>query len=260
MGKTYAAYLNRFFEMADTEPFQMSDIALYITLVRHASRQGWPDEFQVSTEAMLSSIPGMARQTMINARQRLTERGLITYKAGERRSKSPSYRLLTKSESLPPLLDQKAGDNTLIKNKKIDNYPPPPPHAREAEQKFFSEMASDQIFQEQLAMTLGFAKARMTIAEIPELLDRFRTQCEMDQETHEDLRKAKRHFRDWLRKEVQWRLKTKSETKTNPQHNNTTNNPNTNNSNANNKNQRNAYGAGPAGRPDTGSGRHGLNE
>lgn len=121
-------------------------------------------------------------------------------------------------------------------------------------------MASDQIFQEQLAMTLGFAKARMTIAEIPELLDRFRTQCEMDQETHEDLRKAKRHFRDWLRKEVQWRLKTKSETKTNPQHNNTTNNPNTNNSNANNKNQRNAYGAGPAGRPDTGSGRHGLNE
>lgn len=113
--------MQRFWRENEYEPFSTAAIALYFFLIDRANSRRWQMPFKCPTSVISSSI-NVTRQTVVNAREALRERKLITYSKGTGKGSHPMYSLvLTDSlsdnmtECLPdclpePLQDSKTED------------------------------------------------------------------------------------------------------------------------------------------------------
>lgn len=109
--------MQRFWRENEYEPFSTAAIALYFFLIDRANSRRWQMPFKCPTSVISSSI-NVTRQTVVNAREALRERKLITYSKGTGKGSHPMYSLVltdfltdNQTEGLQePLQDSKTGE------------------------------------------------------------------------------------------------------------------------------------------------------
>ena len=95
----YISLLNKFWIAHESERFTPCEMAMYFYLLKRFNDARWPDELSVSMESITLST-GTHKQTILNARQRLADVGLIdvkTNKGGRRTCAIYSFKRVQKS-------------------------------------------------------------------------------------------------------------------------------------------------------------------
>lgn len=83
---TYIDYLNHFNLWLESNALEASAQLMYFKLLNVFNRAGWPDTVQVDNRRMELMLGGVAKTTVIRARDRLIEAGLIRFRRGRRGS------------------------------------------------------------------------------------------------------------------------------------------------------------------------------
>ena len=133
---TYIDYINQFWQTQANVQFSPNEAYLYFFLLKECNSRGWENPFECPNRRIVLSI-GVSEPTMIDCRNRLQQKGLITFEAGKKRAKSPVYYLNDLSKPFSKNLSKTFSKNlskTLSSNKdlrlKTDNsgelFPPPP--------------------------------------------------------------------------------------------------------------------------------------
>lgn len=84
--------MQRFWRENEYEPFSTAAIALYFFLIDRANTRRWQMPFKCPTSVISTAIQ-VTRQTVVNAREALSERNLITYSKGTGKGSHPMYSL-----------------------------------------------------------------------------------------------------------------------------------------------------------------------
>jgi hypothetical protein len=87
----YIILLNQFWQLRREVPFSNAEADLYFCLVEISNGLQWKNPFQQSN-ALIGATIGVSEKTLINARNRLKQNGLIDFDPGSKRNPS-SYRL-----------------------------------------------------------------------------------------------------------------------------------------------------------------------
>ncbi len=85
--------MQRFWRENEYEPFSTAAIALYFFLIDRANTRRWQMPFKCPTSVISSAIQ-VTRQTVVNARESLRVRNLITYSKGTGKGSHPMYSLV----------------------------------------------------------------------------------------------------------------------------------------------------------------------
>ena len=135
----YIELINRFWLVDLEASFSHLETRLYFKLLEISNRLGWPDGFKYPNSRLEAEV-GTRTKNLIQARQRLIDHGLISYKKGTTRN-AGNYRLLSTLQSFEPTKESNQESNlgtnqgsngkvirgTLIKqNKTKDNTPKVP--------------------------------------------------------------------------------------------------------------------------------------
>ena len=81
---TYIDYLNTFNLWLESNALEASAQLMYFKLLHVFNRAGWPETVQVDNRRMELMLGGVAKTTVIRARERLTEAGFIRFQRGRR--------------------------------------------------------------------------------------------------------------------------------------------------------------------------------
>lgn len=85
--------MQRFWRENEYEPFSTAEIALYFFLINRANTRRWQMPFKCPTSIISTTIQ-VTRQTVVNARESLRVRNLITYTKGTGKGAHPMYSLV----------------------------------------------------------------------------------------------------------------------------------------------------------------------
>lgn len=85
--------MQRFWRENEYEPFSTAEIALYFFLIDRANSRRWQMPFKCPTSVISNAIQ-VTRQTVVNARESLRIRNLITYTKGTGKGTHPMYSLV----------------------------------------------------------------------------------------------------------------------------------------------------------------------
>lgn len=85
--------MQRFWRENEYEPFSTAAIALYFFLIDRANSRRWQMPFKCPTSVISTAIQ-VTRQTVVNARESLRARNLITYSKGTGKGSHPLYSLV----------------------------------------------------------------------------------------------------------------------------------------------------------------------
>lgn len=80
--------ISSFWRENEYEPFSTAEIALYFFLIDRANTRRWQMPFKCPTSVISTEIQ-VTRQTVVNAREALSERNLITYSKGTGKGSHP---------------------------------------------------------------------------------------------------------------------------------------------------------------------------
>lgn len=100
--------MQRFWQENEYEPFSTAAIALYFFLIYRANSRRWQMPFKCQTSVISTAIQ-VTRQTVVNAREALSERNLITYSKGTGKGSHPMYSLVLTDELTECLTDELTG-------------------------------------------------------------------------------------------------------------------------------------------------------
>ena len=100
--------MQRFWRENEYEPFSTAEIALYFFLINRANSRRWLMPFKCPTSVISTSIQ-VTRQTVVNAREALSERNLITYSKGTGKGSHPMYSLVLTDALMECLPDELTG-------------------------------------------------------------------------------------------------------------------------------------------------------
>lgn len=85
--------MQRFWRENEYEPFSTAAIAMYFFLIDRANSRRWQMPFKCPTSVISTAIK-VTRQTIVNARESLRARNLITYSKGTGKGYYPMYSLV----------------------------------------------------------------------------------------------------------------------------------------------------------------------
>lgn len=85
--------ISSFWRENEYEPFSTAEIALYFFLIDRANTRRWQMPFKCPTSVISTAIQ-VTRQTVVNARESLRERNIITYSKGTGKGSHPMYSLV----------------------------------------------------------------------------------------------------------------------------------------------------------------------
>lgn len=108
--------MQRFWRENEYEPFSTAEIALYFFLINRANSRRWLMPFKCPTSVISTAIQ-VTRQTVVNAREALSERNLITYSKGTGKGSHPMYSLVLTdalTEGLPDELTVTLQDGSTV--------------------------------------------------------------------------------------------------------------------------------------------------
>ena len=100
--------MQRFWRENEYEAFSTAEIALYFFLIDRANSRRWQMPFKCPTSVISTAIQ-VTRQTVVNAREALSERNLITYSKGTGKGSHPMYSLVSSDALTECLPDELTG-------------------------------------------------------------------------------------------------------------------------------------------------------
>ena len=90
---TLIDFFNQFWKVNKNVSFTPSEAYLYLYLLSVWNSTGRKESFICRTSEITSDL-GLTKPTLIDCRKRLVKKGLITFKEGNRKAKSPCYSLV----------------------------------------------------------------------------------------------------------------------------------------------------------------------
>jgi len=105
--ETYTAMMRHFWQCQREHSFQPSEIAVYVHLVDTCFMLEWKNPFK-HANGYLCGVLGISEKTLISARNRLQQAGLVGFQSGKHRRDLSTYTLLylEKAVNIPPLRAQ----------------------------------------------------------------------------------------------------------------------------------------------------------
>lgn len=97
----YIELINLFWQIRRKVRLSSSEADLYYFLMQESNARQWENPFECTNGIVCATI-GFSEKTMIDARNRLKEKGLIDFEAGQRRLRSPVYTLLYNKKGCRP--------------------------------------------------------------------------------------------------------------------------------------------------------------
>ena len=107
----YLDLINRFWVMNRIESFSASEVYVYFFLLNEFNTRSWQNPIDIPNKLITVSI-GISEKALIEIRNRLQQKGLITFESGNKKAKSPNYYL--------PEVSKKVS-NEVSKNSSRDN-------------------------------------------------------------------------------------------------------------------------------------------
>lgn len=89
----YIELINHFWKERRRTRLASTEADLYYFLMQESNIRGWENPFECSNGLIAATI-GVTEKTLIDARSRLQQKGLISFVPGQRKKKSPVYTLL----------------------------------------------------------------------------------------------------------------------------------------------------------------------
>ena len=98
----YIELINQFWKLRRSKKVTSTQADLYYCLLQECNLRDWENPFEFSNTTLCATI-GLSEPTMIDARKKLKQLGLINFESGERKAKSPLYYLnnLSKNRAKP---------------------------------------------------------------------------------------------------------------------------------------------------------------
>jgi len=115
-GVNIYSLISSFWRENTYEPFSTAEIALYFFLIDRANSRQWEMPFMCPTSVISNAIQ-VTRQTVVNARESLRTRNLITYSKGTGKGSHPMYSLVLTdalTECLPDGLSDTLQDSLTV--------------------------------------------------------------------------------------------------------------------------------------------------
>lgn len=100
--------ISSFWRENEYEPFSTAAIAMYFFLIDRANSRRWQMPFKCPTSVISTAIQ-VTRQTVVNARESLQDRNLITYSKGTGKGSHPMYSLVLTDGLTECLQDELTG-------------------------------------------------------------------------------------------------------------------------------------------------------
>ena len=104
-----------------------NDICLYFFILDECNKRDWPDAIELPNGRILFET-GLSERALVESRNRLQQKGFITFESGSRRSKSPTYCLQYEGKKVGKKVGKtvgktegKTGGKTGGKNSSRDN-------------------------------------------------------------------------------------------------------------------------------------------
>ena len=79
--------------------FSPNEVFLYFYLLNECNIRGWQNPFEHPNKTIVLAT-GISEKTVIEVRNRLQQKGLITFESGKKNAKSPVYYLLDESKTV----------------------------------------------------------------------------------------------------------------------------------------------------------------
>ncbi len=89
----YIELINHFWKERRRTRLTSTEADLYYFLMQESNIRGWENPLECSN-ALIAATIGVTEKTLIDARSRLQQKGLISFVPGQRKKKSPVYTLL----------------------------------------------------------------------------------------------------------------------------------------------------------------------
>jgi hypothetical protein len=89
----YIELINQFWQVRRGKRITSTQADLYFCLLQESNTRNWENPFTFSNVQICANI-GVSEPTLIDARARLKQLGLIDFEPGERKSTSPRYKIL----------------------------------------------------------------------------------------------------------------------------------------------------------------------
>ena len=86
----YINLINRFWVRNRIDPLKPNDICLYFFILDECNKRDWPDAIELPNGRILFET-GLSERALVESRNRLQQKGFISFESGSRRSKSPTY-------------------------------------------------------------------------------------------------------------------------------------------------------------------------
>lgn len=215
---TYIDYINQFWKMNRSVEFSPNEVFLYFYLLNECNIRGWQNPFEHPNKTIVLAT-GISEKTVIEVRNRLQQKGLITFESGKKNAKSPVYYLLdeskTVSKTVSKEVSKRVSKTVNINNKTKDNKTISPLRACVGElfpdDSFFNksldncytELKSNQSWAETVTMNIRSSGNRdFALESFYEYLKQFFMKLQNEGETVKTPKDAMSHFARWLQIEL----------------------------------------------------------
>lgn len=215
---TYIDYINQFWKMNRSVEFSPNEVFLYFYLLNECNIRGWQNPFEHPNKTIVLAT-GISEKTVIEVRNRLQQKGLITFESGKKNAKSPVYYLLdeskTVSKEVSKTVSKRVSKTVNINNKTKDNKTISPPRVCVGElfpaDSFFdkslndcyNELKTNQSWGETVTMnTRSSGYYDFTLEDFYGYLEQFFMKLQNEGETTKSLKDAMSHFARWLQIEL----------------------------------------------------------
>ena len=123
----YINLINRFWVRNRIDPLKPNDICLYFFILDECNKRDWPNAIELPNGRILFET-GLSERALVESRNRLQQKGFISFESGSRRSKSPTYCLQYEGKKVGKKVGKtvgktegKTGGKTGGKNSSRDN-------------------------------------------------------------------------------------------------------------------------------------------
>ena len=175
--------------------FSPNEVFLYFYLLNECNIRGWQNPFEHPNKTIVLAT-GISEKTVIEVRNRLQQKGLITFESGKKNAKSPVYYLLdeskTVSKEVSKTVSKRVSKTVNIKDKTKDNKTISPLRVGEL-------FPTDSFFDKSLDDCYTELKSNRSWAEaFYGFLEKFFMKLQNEGETAKSPKDAMSHFARWL--------------------------------------------------------------
>ena len=198
--------------------FSPNEVFLYFYLLNECNIRGWQNPFEHPNKTIVLAT-GISEKTVIEVRNRLQQKGLITFESGKKNAKSPVYYLLdeskTVSKEVSKTVSKRVSKTVNLNIKTKDNKTISPSRACVGElfpadsffdkslEDCFQELKSNQSWAETVTMnTRSSGYNDFTLEVFYEYLEQFFMKLQNEGETAKSPKDAMSHFARWLKVEL----------------------------------------------------------